>query len=96
MHISSSDIPNLGVDVKFDTLKKYLDEISVSHIIYVKGAVNQHAVKIDMFEKDMNTKVEINVLAETINMICEGWGIYDNELAKVAKTLMGNGRFENT
>jgi hypothetical protein len=35
-------------------------------------------------------------LAETIAMICEGWGLYDTELAKIAKTLMGNGRFENT
>jgi len=29
-------------------------------------------------------------------MIGEGVALFDNELSKIAKGLMGNGRFENT
>jgi hypothetical protein len=52
--------------------------------------LNQHAIKINDLEKDLGKKVETTKLADTINMIGEGLGYFDNEFGRITKQMMGN------
>jgi hypothetical protein len=73
-HISVANIPRFGVDLKYESLKNYLDTIS--------GTINQHAQLIDSLERDMSTKVETTQLCNVLVNVSDGINIHENEFIK--------------